>query len=230
MSNIWFTSDTHYHHKNIVTGVSDWENKGDQTTRDFKTLEEHDEHLVSQINKYVKQEDILWHLGDWSFGGIEQIWNFYKRLTCRNIHIVFGNHDHHIENNRELPNAILSVRGDIRSAEDGTSDYDEAANARDIFASSQHVYDGKIGQHSFFLSHYAHRVWNKSHHGKIHLYGHSHDSLDNKGEEWGKSMDVGMDAAKRVLGEYRPFHINEILRIMSKRQTKEVDHHNKNTN
>jgi hypothetical protein len=36
-------------------------------------------------------------------------------------------------------------------------------------------------------------------------------------------MDVGVDAHK----EFRPYHINEILEMMSKRDTPNVDHHEK---
>lgn len=237
MSNIWFTSDTHFHHKNIVKGVSDWENKGDQSQRDFKTLEEHDEHIIAQFNKYVKQDDVLWHLGDWSFGGIEQIWNFKKRLPF-DINLVYGNHDHHIENNRILPNVKRSESyGSVLV--DGVpkdKEYPDYVEAWSLFSSTQHVYFGKIGKQTFFLSHYAHRVWNKSHHGVIHLYGHSHDSLDryfntnDPRHYYGKSMDVGIDSAKRVLGEYRPFHIDEILKIMNGREIYMPDHHNSKTN
>lgn len=231
MSKIWFTSDTHYHHKNIVRGTSEWidsRNEGNgQSTRDFNTLEEHDNAIVNGMNKYVKENDTLWHLGDWSFGGIEQIWEFRRRLFCKNIHLVLGNHDHHIENAKILPNCkysnneFFTILDAIEPAQKGFE-----VGAQGLFNSVQHVYNGK----SFFLSHYAHRVWDKSHHGRIHLYGHSHDSLDNKGEYWGKSMDVGMDSAFRIFGEYRPFSYEEIIEIMKERETKIIDHHNQNTN
>lgn len=39
------------------------------------------------------------------------------------------------------------------------------------------------------LCHYGMRVWHKSHHGAIHLYGHSHGTLPGTA----KSMDVGVD-------------------------------------
>ena len=55
------------------------------------------------------------------------------------------------------------------------------------------------------------------------LYGHSHDSLEY--EAWGKSMDVGVDAAFRILGQYRPFSYEEIKAIMDKRDIKVLDHH-----
>ncbi len=53
--------------------------------------------------------------------------------------------------------------------------------------------------------------------------GHSHDSLEY--QSWGKSMDVGVDSAARILGEYRPFRFNEIKSILDKREKMVVDHH-----
>jgi hypothetical protein len=38
-------------------------------------------------------------------------------------------------------------------------------------------------------------------------------------------MDVGVDVAYRMFGEYRPFHLNEIIDIMSKKIISPVDHH-----
>lgn len=94
---IWFTSDTHYHHKNIVRGTSEWEVKQEgnhQRLRDFDTLEEHDDKLVANFNKVIKGDDTLYHLGDWSFGGLQQILRFRQQLNCKNIHLILGNHDH----------------------------------------------------------------------------------------------------------------------------------------
>ena len=50
--NIWFSSDFHYHHKNICSGTSKW---GDESrTRPFETLEDMDNTIVEHINKKVK--------------------------------------------------------------------------------------------------------------------------------------------------------------------------------
>lgn len=46
------------------------------------------------------------------------------------------------------------------------------------------------GEPDIILSHYAMRVWPKSHYGTWHLFGHSHGHLP----PWGKSFDVGVDA------------------------------------
>ena len=58
-------------------------------------------HIVGNINELVGQDDILFHLGDWSFGGFEQIQKFRDQIVCKNIHLILGNHDHHIGNNKE---------------------------------------------------------------------------------------------------------------------------------
>lgn len=88
---IWFISDTHYHHKNIVRGTSQWSDKSG--CRPFNTLEAHDDWLVETINKKVAGNDTLYHLGDWSFGGKDRVVEFWERLICNNIHLVTGNHD-----------------------------------------------------------------------------------------------------------------------------------------
>lgn len=64
---------------------------------------------------------------------------------------------------------------------------------------------------SFTFCHFAMRVWDKSHFGKsIQLYGHSHGSLLPIGNQ----LDVGVDNAAKLLGEYRPFRLREVLEII----------------
>lgn len=161
MQNTFFTSDTHYNHKNIVRGTSDWVTRG---TREFITLDEHNIALVDAINSKVKQDDVMYHLGDWSFGGIESIMEFKKKLNCQNIHLIYGNHDHHIERNRN------GLQG--------------------AFKSVQYYKEIEIEGQLIILSHYSMRIWNKSHKNSWMLYGHSHGSLPDIG---GKTMDVGVD-------------------------------------
>ena len=96
---LWFTSDTHYNHSNICRSTTRWTD-ADDVTRDFSSLDKMNEELVHWINKRVAQDDILIHLGDWSFGGFESIKEFRDRIVCQNVHLVLGNHDHHIERNK----------------------------------------------------------------------------------------------------------------------------------
>lgn len=224
---VYFTSDAHYGHKNICKGVSEWVDDGtheQQRTRDFNTLEEMNDAIVNGINSVVDENDELYYLGDWSFGGIQNIWEFRKRIKCKNIYLILGNHDHHIENNRVLSNTAWKIEDSIPSKLDKNIDH---VRSQELFKSVSHIKTVTINKHTFFLSHYAHRVWNKSHHGVIHLYGHSHNTIDNT---WGKSMDVGIDAVFALKGKYRPLSVTEILEIMGPKNIQLVDHHNQHTN
>ena len=187
--NIWFTSDTHYGHKNIAgKEVSRWTDG----FRKFTSVQQMNEALITNINKYVKEDDTLYHLGDFAFGDAKVITEFRNSLVCKNIHLILGNHDQEIEDSLEL---------------------------QELFTSVGYVYTGYVGKQQFHLSHYSHRIWPKSHRGTIHLYGHSHGSIP----DYGRSMDVGVDTHK----DFRPYHINEIYSIMSKREIHKIDHHGK---
>ena len=68
--------------------------------------------------------------------------------------------------------------------------------------------------------------------GAIALYGHSHSNA----EVWldsvmpgRRSMDVGVDNAAKILGEYKPFSFEEISNIMSKKNGFHFDHHGMHT-
>jgi calcineurin-like phosphoesterase family protein len=197
--NIWFTSDTHFGHKNITgASVSNWKDG----YRTFNSIHQMNTDLIEGINKYVKEDDILYHLGDWSFGGVHNILHFRNSIICKNVHLILGNHDQHI------------IDKEIKYL-------DESFNPLELFSSVQDVLTLSIGKTKLFLSHYSHRVWLGSHKGVIHLYGHSHGSIP----DYGKSMDVGVDVAYKVFGEYRPFNIGDITNTMSKRDVEKIDHH-----
>jgi calcineurin-like phosphoesterase family protein len=181
--------------------------------------------LVSTFNKYVKEDDVLIHLGDWSFGGKNNIWNFRKQLNVKDIHLCLGNHDHHIENNIELPDSQLQEA--FNWSKYSFKEFEDF-RIQDLFTSVQQVLEFDYKHYNFFCSHYKHAIWKGSHKGFIHLYGHSHASAEN----WiiGKSMDVGVDNAYKLFGEYRPFSIQEVLSLMNKRSIGFKDHHDENTN
>ena len=74
--------------------------------------------------------------------------------------------------------------------------------------------DGKL----IILCHYALRVWNKSHHGSWHLYGHSHGSLPDDPNSL--SFDAGVDCHN-----YQMLNMDAVRRIMKTKTWKAVDHH-----
>jgi hypothetical protein len=59
------------------------------------------------------------------------------------------------------------------------------------------------------LCHYAFSRWERRHYGSYHFFGHSHGKY-NPG---GRSLDVGVDSAYVIFGEYRPFSLEEAISI-----------------
>ena len=206
--NIFFCSDPHYNHKSIVKGTTEW--KASSMCRNFSTLEEHNERLISNINETVGLNDILFCNGDWNFGSYSNKENtngvkeFRDRLNVKELHFIYGNHDTEIRKSKELQSCFSSVQ-----------DYLELQIA--IPYKEQGI---KARKQLIVLSHYSMRSWNRMHKnsGSYMLYGHSHGNLPGQG----KSMDVGFDCHK----EFRPFSFKEIDELLVNKDVVSFDHHN----
>lgn len=230
---IFFFSDPHFFHKNICRGTSAWDLKdhgGEDSVRDFDTLEQMNSTIIDNINKMVGEDDWLVCLGDWAFGGIENIWKARQRIVCQNLIHIVGNHDHHIVKNTPLPNCWHSVHGGLVNLENSTSDFDELADAQDVFTEVYSYLEltvvGEWYKTTYNLFHFPITIWNKAHHDRIHLYGHVHGGYTAPN----RSLDVGVDNAFKLFGEYRPFSEEDIAKYMKNRTYQQQSHHNKNTN
>lgn len=79
---IYFISDTHFFHKNIIKYCN----------RPFNSVEEMNNTIINNWNKTVKKEDIVYHLGDFILNNNE-LESIVKRLNGK-IYFIRGNHDH----------------------------------------------------------------------------------------------------------------------------------------
>ena len=208
---LFITSDTHYNHKNICRGVSEWRTADGKVplnhTRDFPNLSKMNDTIVNNINSMVRQDDILFHLGDWSFGGFDSIKEFRDRIVCKNIYLAYGNHDHHIQNNKNGIQGIFTK----------TFQYEVVR----ITYPTVKTLSG--WDHDFVIDHYPVCSWHDMNKGRFHLFGHVHLPPHQKLMQ-GRSMDVGMDGNNLM-----PYNITEIIKILKKRPIKNnvlpSDHH-----
>jgi calcineurin-like phosphoesterase family protein len=156
--------------------------------------------IVNNINEVVGQDDVLIHLGDFSFGGFNKIEEFRSRIICKEIHLVLGNHDNNIERNK----------GDIQKLFTSVQNY------------LQLEYTNKT-THRFIMCHYPICSWHDMKKGVFHLFGHLHTPKEGK-YMTGRSMDVGMDG-----NDLMPYDIDDIVRKLSGRpisyNTLKSDHH-----
>jgi calcineurin-like phosphoesterase family protein len=76
---IWFTSDTHFDHANILK----------YTNRPWKSVEDMNEGLIATWNAVVQRGDVVYHLGDFAF---RRHAYFASRLNGH-INLIEGSHD-----------------------------------------------------------------------------------------------------------------------------------------
>lgn len=188
---IYFSSDWHLGHANIIKYDS----------RPFKTVEEMDLTIITNITKqlYDAEFDSLYFLGDFAMTRSKNDMEGYmKALAFTGAHLFFikGNHD---------------KRDTIRLYEKYGTYLGEQKKIK--------IPLGELEQ-EIVLNHYAMRVWDKSHRGTWHLYGHSHHSLPDL--EDSLSFDVGING-----WDYKLVSYDQVKDKMSKKKYKPIDHHGK---
>ena len=85
---IYFTSDMHLGHKNIIK----------YSDRPFKSVEEMDEEIIRRFNSVVKADDIVYDLGDLCLSNF----NVYKYRFNGTLIRIKGSHDRDIKEPRML--------------------------------------------------------------------------------------------------------------------------------
>ena len=173
---IYFTADLHLNHSNIIT----------YTNRPYRNITEMDRALITNWNSVVKDTDTIYHLGDFCLGGVDMARNYFLQLNGH-IHVLPGSHD-----GRWWYGEYAS-----KSGHEVVKEYPVVELTLDEYGSEGYPL-------TCVLSHYAHRVWSRSHYSSIHLFGHSHGKLS----DLGRSMDVGVDVFPA------PISIAKVVEIM----------------
>lgn len=188
----YFSSDWHLGHANII--------KYDK--RPFKTVKEMDETIIQNITSVLKKGDKLYFLGDFSLTkNPNEIEGHMKAISYTGVDLFFikGNHD----------------KSDIVKLYQKYGSY--LGEQKAIYINDKDAHEGK---QMIVLNHYAMRVWDKSHHGAWHLYGHSHHTL--KEDPNSLSFDVGING-----WDYQLIDYPTVKSKMSKKNFTPIDHHGK---
>jgi calcineurin-like phosphoesterase family protein len=174
---LWFTSDTHFGHANIIA----------LCRRPFASAAEMDEQLIERWNEAVRPDDTVYHLGDFTLQGSGPFAAYARRLQGR-IRVLPGSHD------RRWVARLDSCGASSLSG--------HPVELLPPLVSLKLPELGAGGRPQVLvLCHYALRVWDRSHYGAWHLYGHCHGSLP----ALGLSFDVGVDAHG-----FRPWSLDEV--------------------
>ena len=86
---IYFTSDHHFGHANVIRHCD----------RPFTSVEEMDEALISNWNNTVTPTDDIYILGDFTMRPAAEAYNYLSRLNGRK-YFIKGNHDRFLKNTK----------------------------------------------------------------------------------------------------------------------------------
>ena len=88
--NTWFIADTHFFHSNIIRYSG--KNAAGEVVVTEKDVYNMNQAIIGNWNKVVGKDDVVWHLGDFSFGKKDNVKRVLSQLNGK-INLVKGNHD-----------------------------------------------------------------------------------------------------------------------------------------
>lgn len=179
--NIWFTSDNHYGHTNIINFCK----------RPFKNIYEMDEELTKRWNEVVKENDIVFCLGDFCFGGSKE-WNEKLDKLNGKKYLIIGNHDE-----KNLRQGYLNK-------------FEKVSYMMHIYVDGQSIYLSHFPFLCFAGSYREkHSVW--SLHGHVHSNPKIKGGLDMKRlvTLFPTQYDVGVDN-----NGFKPISFDEVKKII----------------
>lgn len=185
MQKVWFTSDCHFGHKNVLKHCSGRADVGGFEPDDVKA---HDEWLIKVWNDTVGRSDIVYILGDFAFTPREELVKHVLPRLHGNKILTLGNHDKSSEGLKNYFNQICQIK-EIK------------------FKPQNYPF---IKEESFLVTccHYPMVTWNMKHYGSVQLHGHCHGKLDDYNDEsTDLRVDVGLDSR---LGNYRFLSLEDI--------------------
>lgn len=186
LGRVWLTADNHFGHENII----------EYCQRPFADVEEMGQAFVEGWNGVVEHSDIVIHLADFTLGDLRQAHSYLKRLNGR-IHLLRypWHHDRHWLPHKDV--IIMSRRHCVT--------WLDPLVVLEIEEWGRDEYPLAIT-----LCHYPLAVWDRRHYGAWHCFAHCH----GKHEAERNSIDVGVDNAFKLVGEYRPLSLAEIAKMV----------------
>ena len=108
-NNLFFISDTHFGHENIL--AADFEDRANRLN--VTNIEEHDEALITKWNNTVSDSDLVFILGDFSFYKAKQTMNILKRLNGDKV-LIRGNHDGLFLDDKDFDKSLFKEIADYK--------------------------------------------------------------------------------------------------------------------
>lgn len=186
---IWFTSDHHFGHENIIKFVK----------RPFENAQEMDDEMIKRWNEVVSTKDTVYHLGDFVLGGLDAFMQYALELNGH-IKIIPGGHD-----KRWIKDFVPSEHIEILPQ----------FYMNENILPKQGEYKVSITMCHYPLlsweqSHYGAPHLHGHTHGTIPVIGESGDLQLPPNQKRGTRLDVGVDTHN-----FYPYSLGEVLEIVN---------------
>lgn len=200
----FWSSDWHVYH-DPKWDVPIWEARGYLNAHDAA------EKTIEKVNARVGENDILWYLGDMFLNASDEMClNWIKAINCKNIKVLFGNHESNMF--RLYKQEVFKQYGI-----EGIEVY--PLRMGNIEFVGNHV-EIVIGKKQIIMNHFPLRIWKSDGRSSWMLSGHSHlQDVGRRPEaEHQKALDCGWDYKNDV------WSFAEIEDVMSTKTVCILDH------
>lgn len=176
---IYYISDTHFKDRKIF----------DKCKRPFNSIEEMEDVIINNWNNKVKDEDIVYVLGDIGKDGDSSTIDIFNKLKGHK-HLIVGNHDH-------------GMLEDIKKY--------------NVFESIKFIDLIMDGEYKVCLCHYPLMDWMEFNRKGLLVYGHIHNKTERNGYAYKLMKDYcknlpAYNAGVDVIG-FEPRTLKELMKL-----------------
>ena len=200
---IWFTSDTHFRHANIIKHCP-WRAEAGGFAPD--DIEAHDRWILDRWNSTIGKKDTIYILGDFAFAPAEHVKRLLGKLNGKKF-LILGNHD----KSSDHDDMTLEYREEPVKGVDWPYDipnYFVQITQMKMVTFRKSNFDFLDEDFQVFMCHYPMVTWNGKHQGCVMAHGHCHGRLDDYNRESPDlRLDVGIDSD---ITDFRPISLEEL--------------------
>lgn len=169
---VWFISDLHFSHRNILKFQKLRQEVLGFTLEDPDAIKKMDEYMIELWNSQISKRDRVYILGDLSFGTSENVKKLLGKLNGNKI-LIRGNHD---------------------ASTLGLENYFSEVRELKTITFKKTVFPFLEENMTCVLCHFPLFTWDRRTHGSIMVHGHCHGSIDRINLESKElRVDIGID-------------------------------------
>lgn len=189
---VWFLSDSHFGHKNVLKHCPKRAEVGGFDIEDVKA---HDKWLIDIWNKTIAKKDIVYILGDFAFSSPDIIKKELMPKLNGQKYLILGNHD--------------------KSSQHLQGYFTQITQMKEVVFKKKNFPFIEEENFRVFMCHYPMVTWPGKHHGVVNAHGHCHSHIDEFNEEsTDLRVDVGIDG---TLADFKPISLEELYRYFKKK-------------